>query len=107
MPRGGQLVSEHSSVVAVREQTSCDFDGEAVILNLKSEKYYGLNDVAARIWALVQRPTTVGDIRDALLAEFDVTADQLDRDLAAWLAEMAREGLVEITNEATEDETAE
>lgn len=106
MPGTGQSVSERSTVVAAREQTSCDFDGEAVVLNLRSEQYYGLNDVAARIWALIQRPTTVGDIRETILAEFDVAADRLDRDLAAWLTEMAKEGLVEIINEADDDETA-
>lgn len=106
MPGKAQPVSERSTVTAAREQASCDFDGEAVVLDLKSEQYYGLNDVAARIWALIQRPTTVRDIRDAILAEFDVAADRLDRDLAAWLTDMAKEGLVEITNEADDDEPA-
>jgi hypothetical protein len=103
----GQSIHEHSTVAAAREQTSCDFDGEAVVLNLESEKYYGLNDVAARIWAMIQRPATVKDIRDGLLAEFDVDADRLGRDLAAWLTKMAEAGLVEITDGATRDETAE
>lgn len=106
MARTNVSISAHSTVVAARDQTSCDFDGEAVILNLVSEKYYGLNDVAARIWGLIQRPTTVGAIRDALVAEFEVTADRLDQDLAAWLTEMAAEGLVEITDGAGDDPAA-
>ena len=61
------MISEHSVVIASSEQVSCDLDGEAVILNLKDDVYYGLNPVGARIWNLIQEPKTVGKIKDVLL----------------------------------------
>lgn len=95
------LVSEHSTVVAVKEQVSADLAGEAVILNLKSGVYYGLNSVGVRIWQLIQEPKAVTTIRDTLLEEYEVQPDCCERDLLALLRELAAVGLVEVKNEAT------
>jgi hypothetical protein len=54
-------------VVASDDQISRDLDGEAVILNMKSGVYCGLNEVGAHIWQLIQEPMSVGHIRDILL----------------------------------------
>ena len=51
-------------VVAAEDQISRDLDGEAVILNMKSGVYCGLNEVGARIWQLIQKPMSVTHIRD-------------------------------------------
>src|SRR2546427_11651852 len=59
-----KLLSERSTVVAGKEQISCNLAEEAVVLGLKAGVYYGLNSVAARIWNLIQEPKTVCEIRD-------------------------------------------
>ncbi len=96
-----RLVSEHSTVVAVKDQVSADLAGEAVILNLKSGVYYGLNPVGARIWQLIQEPKAVTNIRDSLLEEYEVKTDSCERDLLALLRELAAVGLVEVKHEAS------
>jgi hypothetical protein len=96
-----QLVFEHTTVVAVKDQVSADLAGEAVILNLKSGVYYGLNEVGARIWQLLQEPRTVAAIRDTLLEEYEVDRDGCDRDLLALLQELATAELIEVNHEAT------
>lgn len=96
-----QLVSEHSTVVAVKDQVSADLAGEAVILNLKSGVYYGLNEVGGRVWQLLQEPRTVAAIRDTLLEEYEVDRDLCDRDLLAVLQELATAELIEVNHEAT------
>ena len=50
----GQKINDHSVVVVTKDQVSADLSGEAAILNLKSGIYYGLDNVGARIWTLVQ-----------------------------------------------------
>ena len=90
------MVSISSSVVATSEQASSDLEGEAVILNLKSGAYYGLNAVGARIWNLLQEPRTVSEIRDTLLAEYEVEPQQCDRELLALLQQLEAEGLIEL-----------
>lgn len=96
-----RTISWHSIVVAAKDQVFCDLAGEAVILNLKSGVYYGLDAVGGQIWNLLQVPITVSNIRDALLKEYDVEASQCECDLLALLQQLATEGLIEINSEAS------
>ena len=93
-------VSIGSIVVAAKDQLSCDLAGEAVILNLKSGVYYGLDPIGARIWQLIQVPKAVQHIRDAILDEYDVEASQCEQDLLALLANMEAQGLIEVQDDA-------
>lgn len=92
-------ISETSVVSATKDQVSCDLAGEAVILNLSSGEYFGLDPVGARVWSLLQEPTSVKAIRDILLEEYDVEPDVCESDLLALLREMAAQGLIEIKDE--------
>ncbi|MBC1224366.1 lasso peptide biosynthesis PqqD family chaperone [Nostoc sp. UCD121] len=93
------MVTGHSRVVVAKEQISSDLDGEAVILNLKSGVYYGLNPVGASIWSLIQQPKTISEIQDALLAQYEVESEQCDRDLFSMLHQLEAEGLIEVSDE--------
>lgn len=76
-------------VVASSQQVSCDLASEAVLLSLHDGEYYGLNEVAATIWKLVQEPRTVVEIRDALLEEYsDIHADECQSAVLNFLGEM-------------------
>ena len=86
-----------SRVVASKDQVSSDLGSEAAILNLKNSVYYGLDPIGARVWQLIQEPTTIGQIRDVLRAEYDVEEAQLEADIRDLLQELAAQGLVEIT----------
>lgn len=88
-------------VVAAEEQVSADLAGEAAVLNLKNGVYYGLNAVGARIWNLLQQARTVNEIRDHLLAEYDVEGVRCEADLYALLEKLAAEGLIKIRNETS------
>jgi len=93
-------ISVHSIVSAAPEQVSCPLGEEAAILNLKNTVYYGLNPVGARVWSLLQKPRSVGELRDALLEEYDVEAEQCERDLIDLLEKMRSEGLIQVSNAA-------
>jgi Coenzyme PQQ synthesis protein D (PqqD) len=95
-----QKISQSSIVIASTEQISSDLGGEAVILNLKSGVYHGLNEVGARVWNLIQEPRTVKDIKQALLEEYDVEAEQCQNDLMALLEDLLVSGLININNAA-------
>ncbi|MFZ0639065.1 MAG: PqqD family protein [Candidatus Acidiferrales bacterium] len=88
-------------VVASKDQISCDLGGEAAILGMKNSVYYGLNPVGARIWRLLQRPRSVGEICEAIVSEYDVTAERFESDLIGLLQQMLQEGLVELSRSAT------
>ena len=91
------VVSATTTVVASKDQVSCELAGEAAILNLKNSSYYGLDPVGARIWSLVQQRSTIGAVRDAIVAEFDVDAARCEQDVIELIEDLAGEGLVEVT----------
>jgi hypothetical protein len=93
-------LSVHSIVRATPEQVSCPLGEESAILNLKNTVYYGLDPVGARIWNLLQQPRSVGELRDALLAEYEVDADRCERDLLDLLEKMRDEGLIQVRSAA-------
>jgi hypothetical protein len=94
-------ISRNSVVVACETQISCDLAGEAAILNFKSGIYYGLDQVGASVWKLIAEPRIVGEICDALVAEYEVEPEVCEREVIALLDELAAKGLVETRDRAT------
>ncbi|NEO30606.1 MAG: lasso peptide biosynthesis PqqD family chaperone [Symploca sp. SIO3C6] len=93
-------ISQASNVVAVKDQVSSDLEGESVILHLKSGTYYGLNDVGASIWNLIQEPKKVSELREAILEEYEVEPEQCEREILELLQQLAAKELIEVKNEA-------
>lgn len=89
-------ISDHTIVVATKDQVSCDLAGEAAILNIKNGVYYGLDPVGARIWNLVQEPRAVADIQNAMASEYDVEPERCASDLVGLLEKLLAEGLIEV-----------
>ena len=87
-------------VVVSQDQVSCELGGEAAILNLKAGVYYGLNEVGARIWKLIQEPKRVSEIRDTILEEYEVEPDQCEVDVIVLLQDLLDNGLIEEKNES-------
>ena len=70
--------------------------GESVLLNVKTERYFGLDDVGTSMWqALTTRPTLQAAYDD-LLTAYDVAPDVLKRDLAKLVEKLVEQGLLEI-----------
>ncbi|HTE20583.1 MAG TPA: PqqD family peptide modification chaperone [Armatimonadota bacterium] len=93
-------LTSQSTVVAVTEQVSCEIDGAAVILGLPRGIYYSLDPVGSRIWSLIQQPRTVSEVRDSLLADYEVEPEQCETDLLALLGKLQAEGLIQVTGAA-------
>ena len=90
-------ISADSVVTAAKEQISADLQGEAVVLDLSKNMYYGLDEVGSRIWALIDEPRKVSEVRDAIVAEYDVDEETCQRDLIGFLATLEQEGLVTVS----------
>ena len=80
------------------DQVSCDMAGEAIVLNMKSGVYFGMEQVASLIWNLVEKPRSVGEIRDAIMKEYDVDSNTCEKDLKSFLDHLQAAGLIEIDN---------
>lgn len=71
--------------------------GEAVLLNLKSELYLGLDAVATRMWTALNTSISIQAAFDALQSEFEVEPERLRLDLDEFLDKLLEQGLVEIS----------
>ncbi|AFZ34364.1 hypothetical protein Sta7437_0773 [Stanieria cyanosphaera PCC 7437] len=78
------------------EQLHSEVGSEAVILDLKSGVYFGLNETGNQIWQWLQEPKTESEIIDLVLAEYDVTPEQGAIDVKNLLQEMLEAGIIEI-----------
>jgi hypothetical protein len=70
-----------------------DGDG-AVLLDLKAGRYYSLNGVGAKIWSRAEKGMTLSQIVADLQATYQVPADKLAADLAAFVRNMEEKGLL-------------
>ena len=69
---------------------------EAVILNLKSELYLGLDPVGTRMWMVLHDAPSIQAAYELLPAEFEVEPERLHRDLDKLLEQMLEQGLIEL-----------
>lgn len=70
--------------------------GEAILLHQGTGKYYGLNEVGTRMWMLIAELGALQQVYEQLLAEYDVSAEQLRRDFLALVDDLVHHALVEI-----------
>ena len=72
-----------------------ELDGEAVLLNLQNEMYYGLDETGTRMWQLLTSADSEQAAMDILLEEFDVSPEILEQDLVHLISELKSHGLLE------------
>lgn len=68
---------------------------ESVLLDLKTERYLGLDDVSARFWDLLTGGGSIQSAYETLLAEFEVDPERLRTDLGDFVQELVQSGLVQ------------
>ena len=70
---------------------------EAVLLNLDSGLYFGLDPIGTRIWNLLAERQSLPQIVSAIMAEYDVDDEQCQADLLKLLGDLEAQGLVFVT----------
>jgi hypothetical protein len=73
-----------------------EIGGEAVILDLATSTYFGLDAVGARFWQLLQDDPDVPSACRHLLQEYEVEEAQLHADIERLLQQLANAGLVKL-----------
>ena len=78
-----------------------DLNGEAVILDLKSQRYFGLDEVGLVTWQLLSQHLDVEVVKEKMLEEFDVDLARLEEDLEVFLGRLEEEGLITVHGRST------
>ena len=74
-------------------------DEESVILNLKDERYYGLDSVGTGMWGALTTSASIQAAYERLLNEYEVDGEVLRRDLTSLIEQLLARGLVELSDE--------
>ena len=88
------VLQAHTKHALNRDVVFAELDAEAILLNTATGIYFGLDDVASRIWTLLDQGVTDEQIHAQLLEEYAVDADELRADLGRILGQLEAHGLI-------------
>jgi hypothetical protein len=71
-----------------------DLEREAVILDLASGTYFGLNEVGTRVWRLVDEGRHPCEIVDMMAAEYAADRETIARDVERLLEDLRTRRLI-------------
>jgi hypothetical protein len=71
-----------------------ELGGEAVLLNVTSGDYFGLNEVGLSFWEKVDGHSSMSQIVTRMLEEYEVEKAELARDLNELASQMESNGLL-------------
>ena len=90
-------ITSDSTIARTTRHVSADLGEEVILLHLENGLYFGLENVGARIWKLLQKPIKVSEIERALQEEYDVDPDTCHAEVVSLLDRLVDENLVEVT----------
>jgi len=80
-----------------------ELDGEAVLLDLGSERYFGLDDVGTRVWQHLLEHRRLERVCEEMQKEYDVDESRLRADLLQLVGELIEAGIVTIEQNSAND----
>jgi hypothetical protein len=75
---------------------SAEIDGEVVALDVARGVCYGLDPIGARIWSLIESPSTLAALCETLTREYEVDEPTCRRDVLDLVTELLAEGLASV-----------
>lgn len=88
------MISLQTRVALSNDVLVQEVEGEAVLLDLKSEQYFGLNEVGVQLWRALEANPDLDAAHRRLLDLFEVEPDRLADDLVSIIADLEKAGLV-------------
>lgn len=75
---------------------SSKLEDQLVMMDIDKGKYFSMNPVATRVWELLEEPSSVNELCDKLLNEFEVSKEQCFDEVLELLGKMKELDLLEI-----------
>jgi hypothetical protein len=89
-------LTQSTKIVASPNQVATEVEDQTMILDMDSGLYFGLNAVGSTVWNRIQSPSTVQQIYDAVLTEYQVDRQIVERDVNSLLEKMWQHELIDI-----------
>jgi hypothetical protein len=74
---------------------------ETVMLDLASERYFGLDAAGTAFWDSLTTAPSAADAVDRLLELYDVDQETVTRDVATLIVQLKEKGLLEVSDAAS------
>ena len=94
MTASGVSVTPASVLTRSDDVLHQEVGGEAVLLDLASEQYFGLDPVGTRIWTLLDGSTSLEQVHAKLCAEYDADPTRIASDVMTLVQALLDAGLV-------------
>jgi hypothetical protein len=72
---------------------TADMDGETVMMDIETGKYYNLGKTGGSIWVIIEKPHTVDEIVDEMMGIYDVERSVCEEQTKNFLAQLTNAGL--------------
>jgi hypothetical protein len=73
-------------------------DKESVLLNIETERYFGLDETGTRMWQLVTAAPKIEVAYQQLLDEYDVEPELLRENLTDLVSRLVENGLLQVSS---------
>ena len=73
--------------------------GELMALDIERGSCFGFNATATRIWQLIEKPCSLAELCDRLVAEHEVDYATCEAQTSAILVQLVDEGLIVLTRQ--------
>lgn len=81
-------MTDQNIVTLIKKLDVTDLDGEKVMIDFSSGKYFLLKGSANEIWDYIQNPITICDIMQRLLNVYDVPEDICRESIVSFLTQL-------------------
>jgi hypothetical protein len=85
-----------SVIIHYSKIISSEIDNESILLNIENNNYYRIPATAKRVWSMLTNPISIAEIIETLLTEYNVSREQCEKDVFAFLNNLLANNLIRI-----------
>lgn len=92
-------IKEQTKIKVRENLDTTDIDGDKVMMDLDKGYYFMLNEVAGRIWDIVQRPISIEKVINTLLEEYEVEPDVCREQVIHFIHHLVDDSLLSVVGD--------
>lgn len=90
------MIATNAVLVQTADIPSTEIDNEVVLMSADTGKYYSFAGTARSIWKVLEKPTTLTELCDSLMAQYDVDEQSCRRDVTFFVTQLKDQQLISV-----------
>jgi hypothetical protein len=95
-----QAIDERTSIRRIPDLLETEVDGDVVALDVERGECYGLDAVGTDIWKLLAEDTSISEITDTLLEQYEIDRETCLREVSRIVSELQESELLVVSGSA-------